>query len=265
MISNKNLEDIISYTLYSSYLLNEKAISLMIMANPESGKTTTLAKFKRNNGTAFISDMTYSGLVDLLPKMETKEIRTLLIPDMLKLLSRKQTFSSNLVTLLNELIEEGISTILTYKTTMRFQNPVKANFIACITSGEAMNNLGHWTKVGFISRLIPFSFGYSNSTVMKIFDYIISGHHRKEEFIDFKLPKKERDIALSEELAKDLLPISNRIAMEVKLFGFRIQKNLQTLSKAIALHDGETEVTKTHIDKVIQLTNWMNLNFSPLE
>ena len=265
MIYTTQLEEMISYILYSSYLIGDKSVSLLIMAQPESGKTTALSKFKQNNGTAFISDLTYSGMIELLPRFERRELRTILIPDMLKLLSRKATFSANLVTFMNEFIEEGISAIYTYKTTLRFETPVRGNFIACVTSGEALNNLGYWTKVGFVSRLIPFSYGYSNEAINKIFEFIISGHHTKDIYTKLKLPKKEKEVTLSPELAKDLMLVSTRIATEAKLFGFRIQKNLQTLSKAVALYNGETEVTKQHIDKVIKLTNWMNLKFTPLE
>lgn len=264
MINAETIEELISYVLFTSYLKNDRPVSLIIIAKPESGKTAVLTKFAQNNGVVYVSDLTYTGLVDMLPRFETKELRTILIPDLLKLLGRKSIFTANLVTLMNAFIEEGITSIYTFKNNIRFTNPVRGNFIACLTSQDLLRHIGYWAKVGFISRVIPFSYGYSNETILKIFDYIIWEKYIEEKSIKLKLPKKEKEVTLPEELARQLQPISMKIASEAELFGFRIQKNLQSLAKACALYHNKNKVTKEHIEKIIRLTNWMNLKFQNL-
>jgi hypothetical protein len=95
------LADIITLTLYTAYIQNvQKPNSLLIIARPESGKTELMKKFIVNKNIAYVSDLTAFGLErDYLPKIETGEIRHIMIPDLLKPLSRKEstvnTLSSN--------------------------------------------------------------------------------------------------------------------------------------------------------------------------
>jgi len=85
MIKIEALEEMISLCIASAYLKDDVSVSLLILARPESGKTQTMRQFSINNGVCWLSDITYTGLIDTLDKISDGTIRTLLIPDMLKL------------------------------------------------------------------------------------------------------------------------------------------------------------------------------------
>ena len=84
-----------------------------------------------------MSDVTAYGIEwDYLPRVESREIRHIIIPDLLKALSRKESTVRTFVTLLNGLIEEGVSSVSTYATRRTFEKHVKCSIITAIACQE---------------------------------------------------------------------------------------------------------------------------------
>jgi hypothetical protein len=84
--------DITKLTAYTAYVKTvPKPNSLIMIAQPESGKTEVMKKFAINKNMAYLSDVTAFGIQrDYLSKIEAGEIRHIIIPDLLKPLSRKE-------------------------------------------------------------------------------------------------------------------------------------------------------------------------------
>ena len=121
-------------------------------------------------------------------------------------------------------------------------------------------------RMGFLSRLTPFSYEYPIDKVVKIFEYIQSG---KTEGCDVNIPrlrisKRERAFQLNKELFRYLEIISRDLASYSDSYGLRVQKNLQKLCYANALLNSRDYVTKEDVDKVLYLGRWMNFQFNPL-
>lgn len=268
MINTEPLEKIISLALASAYIKNEKSVSVLLLAKPESGKTASLRQFSENNGVVWLSDLTYSGLVSMLSDIEAKKIRTLLIPDMLKLYGRKHETAINIITLLNELIEEGVKEVRTYHTNARW-NYARCNVICAITSTDFMRNRIMFGNVGFLSRVIPFSWSYSIESVNKIFNSIIEG---KNELQFFKLKlRTDKNIilpkSLSDKIRSNIVPfIADRFKVITKeeIYGFRLQKNLQVLAKANAYLRNSNKVTIKDVNELMRLSKWFNYDFNEL-
>lgn len=270
MIKTEMLRKMISLALASAYVKNETSVSLLIIAKPESGKTATLKEFALNEGVAWLTDISYSGLIDCLPQIESKAIRTILIPDMLKVFGRKVDTAKNFLTLLNELIEEGIREIKTYHATVRY-NFARCNVVCAITSVDFFKAKKMLGGIGFLSRIIPFSYKYSISDINKIFLEIMKKGSNNTEFQKLKL-KKEKDIELPLSLAEKIksnitLYVAERFKSKIgdEIYGFRLQRNLQTLAKANALLRKSDKVTIKDIHELEKLSNWMNYDFRELE
>jgi len=270
MIKTGNLREIIKLSLYSAYLKGEKSVSVLIIAKPESGKTHTMFEFSMNDGIAMLSDITYTGLINLLQKVKDGSIKTVLVPDMLKIFGRKAETSKNFITLLNEFIEEGIVNIETYQHSLIFDKPIRGNIITGITSTDFFMNVKYWGSVGFLSRIIPFSYSYSIEDVNEIFREIMTSSFSVEfQKLKFKKPRK---VSLS-------LPLAERIRTEItsglmqklvkvvgeELYGFRIQRSLQMLAKASAYAEGSKCVRGKDVDKLVKLAKWMNYEMNALE
>jgi hypothetical protein len=161
------LKKIIECALISSYIKNEKPLSLLIVAKPESGKTTVMKLYKENKGIVYLTDCTAYGIQrDLLPKLVSKEIRTIIIADLLTPLSKAFKTKQSFIAFLNNLIEEGVAKITTYA--MTWDKEVKANVITAVTDQAIEDGRHEWAKLGFLSRFIIFSYSYSMSAVMEI-------------------------------------------------------------------------------------------------
>jgi len=261
------LMDIVTLTIYTAYVKNvQKPNSLLIIARPESAKTEVLKKFTINKNIAYVSDVTAFGIErDYLPRIETGEIRHIIIPDLLKPLSRKESTVKTFITLMNALIEEGIASVSTYATRRTSETHVKCGIITAITGDELRDQRHSWGRIGFLSRTVPFSYSYGIETVKKVFDYILGLDYLKEFSIKLKrIPKQEKNIKLPRRYAQAILPSTTTIAKAQEAYGFRLQKQFQALLQASALEKGRNSVNSRDVERVLHLMNWVNFDENPI-
>jgi len=261
------LVDAITLTIYTAYVENvPKPNSLLIIAKPESGKTEVVKKFIVNKNIAYLSDVTAFGIErDYLSRIETGEIRHIIIPDLLKPLSRKESTVKTFITLMNGLIEEGIASVSTYATRRSSDTHVKCGIITAITGEELRDQRHNWGRIGFLSRIIPFSYSYNIETVKKVFDYILGLDYLQENDIELRrLPKQDKVIRLPRKYAQDILPSTTTIAKAQDVYGFRLQKQFQALLQASALEKGRNSVNSRDVDRVLHLMNWVNFEENPI-
>ncbi len=261
-------EDITKLTAYTAYVKNvPKPNSLMIIAQPESGKTEVMKKFAINKNIAYLSDVTAFGIQrDYLSKIESGEVRHIIIPDLLKPLSRKESTVNSFITMMNSLIEEGVVAMSTYATPglVTFRKPVKCGLITAITSEEFEDNRHNWKKKGFLSRTIPFSYRYGMNTINKIFESILDLDYLDETPIKLDIPKQDKVIQLSRKYARAILPSTTMIAKAQETYGFRLQKQFHALLQASALEGGRSKVNSSDVDRVLHLMNWINFDQRPI-
>ena len=263
------LLDMIRLTLYTAYITTvSKPNSLLIIARPESGKTEVLKKFIPNKNVAYLSDITAYGIErDYLHKIEAGEIRHIIIPDLLKPLSRKESTVKTFITLMNALIEEGLASASTYAV-QRISGPstshVKCGVITAITSAELRDQRHSWGRLGFLSRIVPFSYSYGMATVKKVFDYILGLDYLDERDIELRSPKQDKKIQLPQRYAQEILPSTTTIAQAEQTYGFRLQKQFQALLQASALDKGRSTVNASDVDRVLRLMNWVNFDERPI-
>ncbi|MCS7106064.1 MAG: hypothetical protein NZ942_01990 [Candidatus Aenigmarchaeota archaeon] len=270
MVKTEPLRKIISLAVASAYVKNENSVSVLILAKPESGKTTTMKEFALNNGIGWLSDVSYTGLLDCLEHIKQGTIKTLFIPDMLKPFVKKKDTATNFLTLLNEMIEEGVKTIKTFQKNIDYGMFLRCNAVCAITSTDFFTAKGLLGGIGFISRVIPFSYSYSINDINKIFKALMKNNSNEIEFQKLNL-KKVKHVHLPPSLAEK---IKSNITLHLvekfkrrfgdQIYGFRLQKNLQTLAKASALLRKSDKVTIKDVNELEKLSNWMNYDFKNL-
>jgi len=261
------LIDMLTLVLLSAYVRNvSKPNSLLIIAKPESGKTEAMKKYRINKNVAYLSDVTAFGIQrDYLEDIKRGEVRHIMIPDLLKPLSRKASTVNTFITLMNSLIEEGIAAISTYATPrLVYSEPVRCGLIAAITGDEFKDHRHKWERLGFLSRTIPFSYTYGIPTVNKVFQQIIGLDYLDERDIKLDVPKEDKEIKLSRKYAQAILPSTATIAEAQKTYGFRLQKQFQALLQASALESHRKSVNKTDVSRVLELMNWVNFDEKPI-
>lgn len=256
------LKKIIECTLISPYIKKEKPISLLIVAKAESGKSSAMKLYRENKGIVYMTDCTAYGITrDILPKMVSGEIKTIMIPDLITPLSKATKTRRSFVAFLNNLIEEGVAKITTYATI--WDKDVKANVITAITDEALRDGRHDWAKMGFISRFIMFCYSYDFSTIYKILDYY-SGHGLDDSNVKMKFPKRQVKIELSEEIAKKLNPIAVKIGEQLSLYGLRAKINLRSLLKCLAYRNGKRIVGEQEFNELLELADYMNFKFNPV-
>jgi len=262
LIKIEPLKKIIECVLISPYVKNEKLISLLIVAKPESGKSSVMKQYRNNKGIAYITDCTAYGLTrDILPKIVSGEVKTIMIPDLLTPLSKQTKTRQSFIAFLNNLIEEGVAKITSYSN--QWDQDVKANVITAVTD-EALRDARHnWAKMGFLSRFIIFSYSYHLSTVSEIMSkYSEHGIDLKDSKI--RLPKKQVKMKLPKEIADKLDPIAMKIGEQFSLYGFRAKINFRSLLKCLAYRNNRKKVTDADFTDFLELADYMNFNYNPI-
>jgi hypothetical protein len=133
------------------YIQDEKPISLLVVAKPESGKTSVLKMYRENRGIVYVTYCTAYGLTrDILPKIVSGEVKTIVIPDLMTPLSKQTKTRQAFVAFLNNLIEEGVAKVTIYFNV--WDRDVNANVITAVTDEALKDGRHNWAKLGFLSR-----------------------------------------------------------------------------------------------------------------
>ena len=270
MIQVETIEKIVKYTLASGRLEGEKPLSLIMVANPECGKTSIIRRCCLKAGNVFYTtDATAFGIIrdtNQLQDFKSGKLTHIVIPDLLTCLGRKQATVTTFVSFMNALIEEGVISLSTYATQFRGETEVKAGLITAIPPGPFKDKRRHWGQIGFISRALPVSFDYQLSTQVAILSYIQQQKYLEEKIEELKIPEKQEKVILPTDMAKQIEPYAVALAAAQspyqKLYGFRYQKQLQTFVKAIALMEGKEEVDDWCVQELGRLANFINLQFN---
>jgi hypothetical protein len=92
LVNVEPLRKFVECALISSYAKNEKPLSLLIVAKAESGKTSLMKQYRQSKGIVYVSDCTAYGLTrEILPKIVSGEIKTIVIPDLITPLSKSHS------------------------------------------------------------------------------------------------------------------------------------------------------------------------------
>ena len=206
MIGTEDIEKLIKLSLFSAYLDGEKAVSLLITARVESGKTELVRKASECARVLYITDLTAWGIQrKYLKQISDGEIRTLIIPDLITPLSKQSSTVETFISFLNNLIEEGVSEVQTYAMSLKLPNPARCNVIACIAKEHLFDRRHRWSKIGFLSRMVPISYEYGPSAIYDIMQSIaLRGYKNEADFVDLNLPNSDVEVELPIDVAREI-------------------------------------------------------------
>lgn len=220
LIGLEALQDLIELGLWSAYVKGERIVSLLIVAEPESGKTELMKKYRKNKGVFVRRRFTSYGIIrDLLDgKMELickspKILGHLIVYDYATIFAFKSNTVDTTIEFLDALTEEGLSCETEYwikEADLKKFAGLKAGLIAGIntfgffTSGRKVKT--NLYKGGWFSRNIVVSFAISETMKSKIFDSITQGKYRYDKDyvgqIRLLLPLKRTNVKISREYAQ---------------------------------------------------------------
>ncbi len=262
----KPLEDIVELTIISAWI-KPRPVSLGIFAPPEYGKTEVLMQFRGCEGVKIISDVTPFGLNKfVINEIATRRVRCIIFPDFSRIFCRSYRIAEDVLSILNVIIEEGVSSIYTYNIHFDASLIDNTERIRCgciLVCPEEIIRVreSRLKKYGFWSRILPFYFEYTEEDMLRAHEAI---KEEKPFFSpkDIKVPKEEVEIKLPKEEADKLDPtVFSFKDLVGSPTGFRLRWNLQQLAKASAWINNRETVEEEDIRKVISFAPFF---FNPI-
>ena len=279
MIELEPIEKLIELAIVTGRLEGVRPLSAIIIAPMESAKTETVAEFAITDGVLYVNNFTPTSftedhLMEFLPG-QTYRYHHLIIPDLLNCLSRQKYLVDSTITFLNSFTEEGIKEI----DSKAFRDgkivlpqPVRGGVITTIAKADFEKRWQKWSSVGFLTRFLPISFQYGNDVVEQIL--LLSAEEEEIQLLgkSIKLPEpsilaknsplSKIKVALPKDLSPQLIEPGKDMQKRLKTYGFRGVRLLRRLVQANALINDRNMVNQDDIDKVLELANFCNFDYT---
>jgi len=290
LVGIKAPQDMIELVLWSLFVAGERLVCLLFLADPESGKTELMKKYRFNPGVLVYRRFTPYGIIRDLKKNKIqllfkhlKILGILVVYDLSDILATlKHNTMEGVIRFLNALTQEGLSRESLYWTkgkTLKILEGVTGGIITALTPSGFFRKDGKprpfLYKGGWLSRVLVFSYSLSEIIKSKITESIANQEYRSDKnFVDsinLNFPNKRSDVKILEGHSQEIIDIAEKVVeeynedLDTKLQGFRLQKSLISLAKASALRDGRKVVMDRDIERIRYLSNWFNLKMKPLK
>ena len=274
MIALNDVQDIVKTAVYSGALKDENPLTIVLIANYGTGKSTVIRKtykqppppkkvetgsgqnkkviyIRRVSGSVLYTTNTtpyylYTRFGDVL---KSGQIRHIAMPDFLNVLNQPKYILQSHLTFYNSLVEEGVISIESRDGQFVAEVPVKIGLITAIARKDYIKRLDIWSGIGFRTRILPISYHYSPDTQQMIRDSAKVKDYINEKSFEINLPP-ETTVELPLALADEIEQVALRTKDPDDETGVRRQKQLQVFCMANALRDGRSEVTWEDILKL---------------
>ena len=241
LIGVELVSEIVGTTFMTGALSTDDPVSLMLIAAPESGKTSIVTTPELEEK-IICSDATGGGICEQL--MLHQKVHHIIISDMVAVMAHKEATNKRTWAILNAMTDEGLEKIaLPGSTSFDFKRR-KAGVICCIPLEMVNDGRAWWQRTGFSSRYLPFCYEYSQSLILQIKkDVIVSGaYERRNHREEINLPDKKITIQIKPGFDFKIQSIADKVAKRLDEKGLRRGKQLRALARGHALYKKRKEV-----------------------
>lgn len=276
------VKNFVKYSIYSGFVENApRPLSILVAAHPERGKSTEVQKWY-GLGVINLQDMTSYGVDRQIQEMSGREVdifHHIIIADLEKISARNRVVRNELLAKFRILMDEGLQDVSTGRDRLHLDKPLQLGIIMATTPDDLGDKRSVFRSLSFQSRLIPFTYDFSDQLKFRILDFIESEEHNERQKFTFKRKKKAK-VTLPRKYAKKLTPYAITLARELenfsrkspikkteemRLLGIRCKENLMTFLKSIALYKGRKVVQKEDFEEFQGLYRWMNYQFNDID
>lgn len=257
MIGTRLIEDLVQSVAMSHLVKNCPRVSLLLLAKPESGKTT-IARAASAKHVSPIAVM--SGRSILKEIHDHPDVEFLLFNDLTAIRAMSPTAVNLLIVLLNQLTQDERGKVaFAGKETEEITRPI--GIIGCLPFQTFKDHRAKWNGLGFVSRMLPFAYAYDSELIAEIKDSVIAELPKRQ--IVAKMPKKgKREIAIdmSPAMKKHVRRLADARAVSLKQIGIRLLQNYLCLTKAHALLHGRRSVAKEDVAFLRDVDSYISIN-----
>lgn len=247
VIGTELIENLVQATALSHLIKGHKRVSLLLLAAPESGKTTiaTAATCRHICRVAVIS-----GRSVIQQANAHKHFEFFLFNDLSTVRAMSASAVNLLVSLLNQVTQDEIGIVaFAGKEVETISRPL--GIIGCMPFDTFVDHRARWKELGFVSRMIPFAYQYPKVLVATIKDGIDQGHGKSNAVAKQRMPKAGRrqyQVAMSPALTRQVRNLADARATTLKQLGLRLLQNYHCLIRAHALLHKREAVTREDLD-----------------
>jgi hypothetical protein len=238
--------------------------ALLLLGKPGIGKSRLLSPLANVKEVSYVNDITPKYLVEFLGKVKSGEKRFLAIPDFTNCMSHGKNTRNTLVAVLRSMTEEGVVDLSDYNLEFKSAKPIKAGLITAITHSCYEGFHKAWKGTGFLCRLLPFSFSHSVATTTAIMKAIDAKKPDPIEIVRMTVKKRPRAVFCPEHLLRQLHVCEELLSKSTGSLPYRHQIQLNTITEALAVLKGDSQVRQEDIDTIVWLSNWINYDFKEL-
>jgi hypothetical protein len=268
--------------LLTGQLDNEKPVSLLIIASPESGKTTATRKAnisvsadKRGEELAVaLTDTTGKGLLKII--REHPRASHIIFNDLSITAGHKSHVTKYLFGIICAMTEEGVSRTADPEGVQPYGSEGTKGVIGCITPRLVRDQRFIWNVTGLTTRMLPFNFRQGMDIQLKVRRYHVGLLHsvsHSDENHSVLIPKEKVHVSLGRykeqimELAQDVAKKLSKEGVSRKNpdheeLGYRRIIQFRSLAKAHSLlsHPGDDEprVHKEDIEFLRKLSKFVS-------
>lgn len=253
------ITEICRYALFTDYVElayaeKEAALSIMLVAPPEEGKTAVVDQFDENRGILYMDNTTAWGLEHkYLEQLKSGAIKRVLIPDFIDPTNRKKVTVDSTIVFFNKYISwEGLREVQTYKMSFSLREPLRGSLLTTMALDDFLRMVKSLAAVGFLSRLMIVGYKYSDKQLDVLLEDII---YKRASWGKIKLPLPDGKIPvkLDPDLAIKMKPLARTLGLRVGGQGIRASHQLEVMAKGKALSDLRDEVIEDDIFRVMYL------------
>jgi len=289
LYKTKQIVKIVKYSIISAQIKEEPPsapLSPWLIAPTEHNKTRILLKFLKAPHTATIENLSNKPLNRLIREQDKKQtVYHLIVLDLERALANRYSVVQSVFGTLLNLLDEGVQMSLYYGQTYHLKHRIRMGVMTGLTPQIFKEHFGTWNKTGHLTRILPISWKYSESTRNDINRYIRQELPKIVDETTATIKKRGKqtvtinnpDIAsgiqvLSEQLTERLRKFHvirqtkyGKYKISFNIEGFRLHKMLRLLAKAIAYDKGRNEVNYEDFLELRELCDFIRLPDNPKE
>lgn len=293
MFRTEKIERLVKYAIMTGFInrieyidgVHKKEIapvSLMIVAPPESNKTSILKQFEGVKCVKYTVDLSSKPLIEFLKDAQSEKYYHLIVPDFIKIVRHGQQVTGPVIATLNALIEEGVRTSMYYGQEINLKKNVKCGLISSITPTLYNQQFKAWNDMGFLSRFLTVSYEYSDETRSEIMKIISGdGHVPFDETVIQMRRSGRKDVTINKDIAAAIRLYTEDLTKKLQTYcvivwhgeqrqkvylsiqGFRLHNQIRLLMKAMAYDKGLAQANYECLEELKNLLEYVGMPDNP--
>jgi len=266
MIGTQLVEELVQSVAVSHLVKGYSRVSLLLLAAPESGKTTIA---RSANCKHVIPVALLSGRSIMKEAIDNPAAEVLLFNDLSAVRALSQSATALAIVILNHYVQGEKGKVgFAGKEIADIDRPL--GIIGCMPFKIFNDHRAKWREMGFVSRMIPFAYEYGDELIAEIKDAIDEGTQiQRAATHALKMPRTSKRviaIELSPKLTKEVRRLADARASSLGQLGIRLLQSYHCLVRAHALLYKRSAVTRDDmaflraVDAYVSITKCTPLN-----